>query len=143
MIFPFAVWEVSTSVTCRRLEQKMATTCIGHIGMFFFLLGCQFDVDYFSFHCWIWSVFNLLLVSTLFLQPITPLEPCEWLNKLFMEVWFNFFEPKLAKRFRSIVEVSFLHVKKIPVFSIIILIIVLDFFTTIVVEVDDKFNQIL
>lgn len=60
-----------------------------------------------------------------------------------MEVWFNFFEPKLSKGFRSIVEVSFLHVKKIPVFSIIILIIVLDFVTTIIVEVDDKFDQIL
>ncbi|XXG83764.1 hypothetical protein AAC387_Pa10g1447 [Persea americana] len=49
-----------------------------------------------------------LVLDTL---PITPLEPCEWLNKLFMEVWFNFFEPKLSKRFRSIVENRLKHRK--------------------------------
>ncbi|XP_010916384.1 uncharacterized protein [Elaeis guineensis] len=42
-----------------------------------------------------------LVLST---SPITPLEPCEWLNKLLMEVWPNFMEPKLSKRFSSIVE---------------------------------------
>ncbi|ERN03977.1 extended synaptotagmin-1 isoform X1 [Amborella trichopoda] len=36
--------------------------------------------------------------------PFTPLEPCEWLNKLLMEVWPNFLDPKLSKRFSSIVE---------------------------------------
>lgn len=35
---------------------------------------------------------------------VTPLEPCEWLNKLLMEVWPNYMEPKLSKRFSSTVE---------------------------------------
>ncbi|XP_072999935.1 uncharacterized protein [Typha latifolia] len=37
-------------------------------------------------------------------SPSTPLEPCEWLNKLFMEVWPNYMEPKLSKKISSIVE---------------------------------------
>ncbi|ONK81485.1 uncharacterized protein A4U43_C01F29630 [Asparagus officinalis] len=36
--------------------------------------------------------------------PITPFEPCEWLNKLLLEVWPNYMEPKLSSRFSSIVE---------------------------------------
>ncbi|KAJ6795661.1 extended synaptotagmin-1 isoform X2 [Iris pallida] len=36
--------------------------------------------------------------------PITPFEPCEWLNKLTMEVWPNFLEPKISRRFFSVVE---------------------------------------
>ncbi|KAF6135524.1 hypothetical protein GIB67_015377 [Kingdonia uniflora] len=38
------------------------------------------------------------------LQSVTPLEHCEWLNKLLMEVWPNFLNPKLSKRFSLIVE---------------------------------------
>ncbi|XVF50585.1 hypothetical protein PTKIN_Ptkin04bG0113300 [Pterospermum kingtungense] len=37
-------------------------------------------------------------------SPITPLEHCEWLNKLLMEIWSNFMNPKLSLRFQSIVE---------------------------------------
>ncbi|XP_057992626.1 synaptotagmin-4 isoform X2 [Hevea brasiliensis] len=37
-------------------------------------------------------------------SPITPLEHCEWLNKLFMEVWLNYINPKLSIRFSSMVE---------------------------------------
>ncbi|KAA8541229.1 hypothetical protein F0562_025164 [Nyssa sinensis] len=37
-------------------------------------------------------------------SPITPVEHCEWLNKLLMEVWRNYFNPKLSRRFSSIVE---------------------------------------
>ncbi|KAI9384384.1 hypothetical protein POPTR_012G056000v4 [Populus trichocarpa] len=37
-------------------------------------------------------------------SPITPLEHCEWLNKLLMEIWMNYMNPKLAIRFSSIVE---------------------------------------
>nr|TKR90327.1 C2 domain-containing family protein [Populus alba] len=37
-------------------------------------------------------------------SPITPLEHCEWLNKLLMEIWTNYMNPKLATRFSSIVE---------------------------------------
>ncbi|KAE8124923.1 hypothetical protein FH972_019762 [Carpinus fangiana] len=43
--------------------------------------------------------------------PITPLEPCEWLNKLLMEVWPNYMNPKLSIRFRSIVEKRLKHRK--------------------------------
>jgi len=39
--------------------------------------------------------------------PTTPIEPCEWLNKLLLEVWPNYMEPKLSKRFQSTVEVCF------------------------------------
>ncbi|KAK1301656.1 hypothetical protein QJS10_CPB12g00356 [Acorus calamus] len=42
-----------------------------------------------------------LVLDTL---PVTPLEPCEWLNKLLMEVWPNYMDPKLSKKFSSIVE---------------------------------------
>ncbi|XP_051114679.1 synaptotagmin-5-like [Andrographis paniculata] len=34
----------------------------------------------------------------------TPLEQCEWLNKLLSEVWLNYINPKLSLRFASIVE---------------------------------------
>ncbi|KAJ8773029.1 hypothetical protein K2173_028206 [Erythroxylum novogranatense] len=37
-------------------------------------------------------------------SPITPVEHCEWLNKLFLEVWLNYFNPKFSKRFSSMVE---------------------------------------
>ncbi|KAK6137658.1 hypothetical protein DH2020_028584 [Rehmannia glutinosa] len=35
---------------------------------------------------------------------VTPLEHCEWLNKLLIEVWLNYINPKLSLRFASIVE---------------------------------------
>ncbi|CAL5350640.1 unnamed protein product [Camellia sinensis] len=37
-------------------------------------------------------------------SPGTPLEHCEWLNKLSMEIWPNYIHPKLSTRFSSIVE---------------------------------------
>ncbi|KDP20126.1 hypothetical protein JCGZ_05895 [Jatropha curcas] len=37
-------------------------------------------------------------------SPVTPVEHCEWLNKLLMEVWPNYINPKLSIRFSSIVE---------------------------------------
>ncbi|KAI6674210.1 hypothetical protein NL676_002116 [Syzygium grande] len=37
-------------------------------------------------------------------SPTTPLEHCEWLNKLLMEIWPNFVNPKLSIRFASLVE---------------------------------------
>lgn len=43
---------------------------------------------------------HLILNTT----PTTPIEPCEWLNKLLLEVWPNYMEPKLSKRFQSTVE---------------------------------------
>ncbi|XP_062198964.1 uncharacterized protein LOC133901402 isoform X2 [Phragmites australis] len=43
---------------------------------------------------------HLILNTT----PTTPIEPCEWLNKLLLQVWPNYMEPKLARRFQSTVE---------------------------------------
>uniref|UniRef100_A0A368UHP9 C2 domain-containing protein n=2 Tax=Glycine max TaxID=3847 RepID=A0A368UHP9_SOYBN len=37
-------------------------------------------------------------------SPITPLEHCEWLNKLLTEVWSNYFNPKFSIRISAIVE---------------------------------------
>lgn len=37
-------------------------------------------------------------------SPITPLEHCEWLNKLLLEVWQNSLSPRFELRFQSIVE---------------------------------------
>ncbi|XP_022924106.1 synaptotagmin-5-like [Cucurbita moschata] len=37
-------------------------------------------------------------------SPETPLEPCAWLNKLLMEVWPNYFNPKLSSKFSSAVN---------------------------------------
>lgn len=43
--------------------------------------------------------------------PETPLEHCEWLNKLLMQVWLNYINPKLSSRFASIVERRLKHRK--------------------------------
>ncbi|KAJ3694418.1 hypothetical protein LUZ60_009898 [Juncus effusus] len=40
----------------------------------------------------------------LYTAPVTPIEPCAWTNKLLMEVWPNFLEPKLSRKFFSTVE---------------------------------------
>ncbi|KAF8399118.1 hypothetical protein HHK36_014983 [Tetracentron sinense] len=42
-------------------------------------------------------------------SPITPLEHCEWLNRLLIEVWPNYINPKISNRFSSIVEVTVLY----------------------------------
>ncbi|KAA8542711.1 hypothetical protein F0562_023790 [Nyssa sinensis] len=44
-------------------------------------------------------------------SPITPLEHCEWLNKMLMEVWPNYIKPKLSIRFSSILEKKLKHRK--------------------------------
>ncbi|XP_034673142.1 synaptotagmin-5 isoform X2 [Vitis riparia] len=44
-------------------------------------------------------------------SPITPIEHCEWLNKLLMEIWPNYLNPKLSLRFSSIVEKRLKHRK--------------------------------
>ncbi|XP_054816971.1 synaptotagmin-5-like [Prosopis cineraria] len=38
------------------------------------------------------------------ISPSTPLEHCEWLNKLLTEVWSNYLNPKLSRRLSDIVE---------------------------------------
>ncbi|XP_038994380.1 synaptotagmin-5-like [Hibiscus syriacus] len=48
---------------------------------------------------------------TLINSKITPLEHCEWLNKLLMEIWSNYMNPKLSFRFHSIVEKRLKHHK--------------------------------
>lgn len=44
-------------------------------------------------------------------SPTTPLEHCEWLNRLFIEIWPNFFSPKISRNFSSIVEKRLKHLK--------------------------------
>ncbi|KAL3512244.1 hypothetical protein ACH5RR_024961 [Cinchona calisaya] len=44
-------------------------------------------------------------------SPTTPLEHCEWLNKLLTEVWPTYIAPKLSLRFSSIVERRLKHRK--------------------------------
>ncbi|CAI9784490.1 unnamed protein product [Fraxinus pennsylvanica] len=42
---------------------------------------------------------------------VTPLEQCEWLNKLLLDLWPNYISPKLSSRFSSIVERRLKHRK--------------------------------
>lgn len=51
---------------------------------------------------------NQIILKT---SPITPLEHCEWLNKLLMEVWPGYINPKLSIRFSKIVEKRLKHRK--------------------------------
>ncbi|XP_031259322.1 extended synaptotagmin-1 [Pistacia vera] len=44
-------------------------------------------------------------------SPITPLEHCEWLNKLLIEVWPNYMNPKFSTRFSHMVEKRLKHRK--------------------------------
>ncbi|ONI09174.1 hypothetical protein PRUPE_5G221900 [Prunus persica] len=44
-------------------------------------------------------------------SPITPLEHCEWLNRLLIETWPDYMNPKLSIRFSSIVEKRLKHRK--------------------------------
>ncbi|KZV19447.1 extended synaptotagmin-3-like [Dorcoceras hygrometricum] len=48
---------------------------------------------------------------TLHASPVTPLEQCEWLNKLLIDIWPNYINPKLSSRFSSIVERRLKHRK--------------------------------
>lgn len=48
---------------------------------------------------------------TLQASPMTPLEHCEWMNKLLIEIWPNYFNPKLSSRFAFIVERRLRHRK--------------------------------
>ncbi|GLJ11106.1 hypothetical protein SUGI_0143120 [Cryptomeria japonica] len=50
--------------------------------------------------------------------PTTPLEPCEWFNKLLMAVWPNFIEPKLSDRFVKIMLKRLRERKPRPIQSI-------------------------
>ncbi|XP_075522866.1 synaptotagmin-2-like isoform X1 [Primulina tabacum] len=48
---------------------------------------------------------------TLHASPVTPLEQCEWLNKLLIDIWPNYINPKLSSRFSSIIERRLKHRK--------------------------------
>ncbi|XP_039143434.1 synaptotagmin-5 isoform X1 [Dioscorea cayenensis subsp. rotundata] len=54
------------------------------------------------------SRWRQLIMNT---SPTTPLEPCAWLNKLSMEVWSNFMEPRISKRLSALVERRLKHRK--------------------------------
>ncbi|KAJ7294164.1 hypothetical protein O6H91_Y274600 [Diphasiastrum complanatum] len=51
-------------------------------------------------------------------QPTTPIEPCEWLNKLLMYVWPNFLEPKLSKKMLSLVQKRIKEKRPKPIQSV-------------------------
>lgn len=44
-------------------------------------------------------------ISLYWKQPSTPVEPCEWLNKMLTNVWANFMEPKLVRKLLASVQV--------------------------------------
>jgi hypothetical protein len=44
-------------------------------------------------------------------SPMTPLEHCEWLNKLLIEIWPKFMSPKLSTRFSTMIEKRLKHRK--------------------------------
>lgn len=67
-------------------------------GILWLVLFCLFGVLF---------LFSSFMLVYEWLQPTTPLEPCAWLNKLSMEVWSNFMEPRISKRLSALVEVSF------------------------------------
>ncbi|XP_075508656.1 uncharacterized protein LOC142545378 isoform X1 [Primulina tabacum] len=48
---------------------------------------------------------------TLQTSPVTPLQQCEWLNKLLNDVWSNYIHPKLSSRFSSVIERRLKHRK--------------------------------
>jgi hypothetical protein len=56
---------------------------------------------YVPFYLWTCNhtIVHLLLATT-------PTEPCEWLNKLLLDIWPNYIESKLSKKFQSTVEVN-------------------------------------
>lgn len=89
------------------------------------LIACAVEKWVFSFSTWVplalavWATIQYgryqrkLLVEDLDKKwkriilnnsPITPLEHCEWLNKLLTEIWPNYFNPKLSSRLSAIVE---------------------------------------
>jgi len=68
------------------------TAHISELSLFFFHISFGFIKLIYSFY--------------IFAQPVTPLEHCEWLNKLLMEIWPNYINPKLSMRFSSMVEVT-------------------------------------
>ncbi|CAJ2636985.1 unnamed protein product [Trifolium pratense] len=91
----------------------------------FILIACAIEKWVFSFSTWVplalavWATIQYgryqrkLLVEDLDKKwkriilnnsPITPLEHCEWLNKLLTEIWPNYFNPKLSSRLSAIVE---------------------------------------
>ncbi|GER30541.1 plant synaptotagmin [Striga asiatica] len=66
------------------------------------------------FEKWFFSLSNWVLLALAVwatFQPVTPLEHCEWLNKLLYEIWLNYINPKLSLRFASIVERRLKHRK--------------------------------
>eukprot|EP00249_Psilotum_nudum_P016358 c25782_g1_i1 orf=445-2988(-) len=54
----------------------------------------------------------------LYTSPNTPLEPCEWLNKMMMSLWPNYMEPRLSDKFSAIILKRFKEKKPKPIQSI-------------------------
>ncbi|XP_073055714.1 uncharacterized protein [Primulina eburnea] len=67
-----------------------------------------------TFEKWFFPLSNwiaLILAVWVTIQPVTPLEQCEWLNKLLIDIWPNYINPKLSSRFSSIIERRLKHRK--------------------------------
>lgn len=100
-----AVWELPKSNTCRRSNQEVEAKrvqCFGENFLlpYFFFFNLE---NFVIFAPFLQDFFDCLCVQT-----ITPLEHCQWLNKLLSEIWLNFMNKKLSLRFSSMVEVRFI-----------------------------------
>lgn len=85
---------MDTSVTSLSRIGKILESVVLPLGSY------HLDGDFHQFYL------ILLALSLSNLQPSTPLEHCEWLNKLLTEIWPNYINPKLSLKFSTTVEVN-------------------------------------
>lgn len=83
----------------KKWNQVILKTSVFFLTLSFLFDNVQFRIYYAVF------IFTEKYLLEFVIQPITPLEHCEWLNKLLMEVWPRYVSPKLSLRFSQIVEV--------------------------------------
>lgn len=95
------VWKLPKGTTCRRSYQEVEAKRFQCFGENLIVLVS------FNSRCIVRRYKNTALLP--FLQTITPLEHCQWLNKLLSEIWLNYMNKKLSLRFASMVEVSEIH----------------------------------
>ncbi|KZV45331.1 extended synaptotagmin-3-like [Dorcoceras hygrometricum] len=71
------------------------------------LLMLPLSLVLWAFEKWLFSLSTWLALALAVwatIQPVTPLQQCEWLNTLLTDVWSNYIHPKLSSRFSSIIE---------------------------------------
>ncbi|KAL0393415.1 UNVERIFIED_CONTAM: Multiple C2 and transmembrane domain-containing protein 1 [Sesamum latifolium] len=113
VLLAVAVWaaiQVQTYIMLIRPRQLRYQMCQGNIALSNkFMMTASYG-SYQRQH--IVEDFNKKLMQvTLQSSPVTPIEHCEWLNKLLLEVWSNYVNPKLSLRFAFIVERRLKHLK--------------------------------